>query len=134
MSQLSNLEHERAAEAWSCVSYVNDEIDDKGFKKEYRSIVMKLPSLILSNGLAQSLAFLKSKGKGNNNKPEEKIYQDIDGWLLKNRNFRWNVKGELIERIIALPNDRFRQVTMETLAYMSWMKRFADAVLPREEE
>lgn len=57
MSQISNLEHERAKEAWSCVDYVSEEIDNQGFKKEYRSIVMKLPTLIITNGLGQTLAF-----------------------------------------------------------------------------
>ena len=130
MSHISNLEHERAKEAWSCVDYVNIEIDSQGFKKEYRSIVMKLPTLIITNGLGQTLAFLKSKGKGNENKPEEKVYQDIDAWLSKN--IRWNTNTELIERVIALPSDKFRQITAEILAYLSWMKRFADAVLPKE--
>lgn len=134
MSHISMLEHERAREAWSCVDYVNNEIDDAGFKKEYRSIVMKLPTLIITNGLGQTLAFLKSKGKGKENKAEEKIYQDISGWLLKNKHFTWTCQGELIERVIALPCDKFRQVTTETLAYLSWMKRFADAVLPKEGE
>lgn len=132
MSHLENIEHERANEAWSCIGYVNEEVESQSFKKEYRSIVMKLPTLIITNGLGQTLAFLKSKGKGDERNPEEKVYQDIDGWLSKNKNIHWNTKGELIERVIALPSDRFRQVTAETLAYLSWMKRFADAVLPKE--
>ena len=132
MSQLIGIEHERAKEAWACIEYVNEKIEDQNFKKEYRSIVMKLPTLIITNGLGQTLAFLKSKGKGNDDKPEEKIYQDIDGWLSKNNNIKWNTKGELIERVTSLPGDRYRQVTAETLAFLSWMKRFADAVLPKE--
>lgn len=132
MSHLENIEHERAKEAWSCIGYVNEEVESRSFKKEYRSIVMKLPTLIITNGLGQTLAFLKSKGKGDKNKPEEKVYQDIDGWLSKNKNIHWNARGELLERVIALPNDKFRQVTAETLAFFSWMKRFADAVLPKE--
>jgi len=134
MSIIENIEHERAKEAWSCIGYVNEEIESRSFKKEYRSIVMKLPTLIITNGLGQTLAFLKSKSKGDKNKPEEKVYQDIDGWLSKSKNIHWNAKGELIERVIALPNDKFRQVTVETLAFLSWMKRFADAVLPKEED
>jgi CRISPR-associated protein Cmr5 len=132
MSHLINFEHERAKKAWSCIGYVNDDIKDKEFKKEYRSIVMKLPTLIITNGLGQTLAFLKSKGKGDENKPEEKLYKDIEGWL-ENR-IQWNATGELMERVIALPSDRFRQATTETLAYLSWMRRFADAVLPKEDE
>ena len=58
MSRLQRVEQKRAAEAWSCIQAVSE---DK-FKKEYRSIVMKLPTLILTNGLGQTLAFLKSKG------------------------------------------------------------------------
>jgi CRISPR-associated protein Cmr5 len=131
MSQITNLEHERAKEAWRTIDFVNTELDDIGFKKEYRSIVLKFPTLIITNGLGQSIAFLKAKGKNDNSKPEEKLYRDIEGWL--DRCFQWNVKGELIEKIITLPSDKFRLVTAETLSYLSWLKRFADAVLPKEE-
>jgi len=132
MSQITNLEHERAKEAWSTIDFVNSELDDIRFKKEYRSIVLKFPTLIITNGLGQSIAFLKAKGKNDKNKPEEKLYRDIEGWL--DRCFQWNVKGELIEKIINLPSDKFRLVTAETLSYLSWLKRFADAVLPKEED
>jgi CRISPR-associated protein Cmr5 len=130
MSLIENIEHERAKEAWSCVDYVNSEERDK-FKKEYRSVVMKSPTMIITNGLGQTLAFLKSKGKNDENKPEEKLYKDIEGWL--NKRVKWTAKGELIEKVIALPNDKFRYATSETLSYLSWMKRFADAVLPKED-
>ncbi|MFZ5996177.1 MAG: type III-B CRISPR module-associated protein Cmr5 [Nitrospirota bacterium] len=129
MSNLENIEHERAKEAWGCIDYVNSEETDK-FKKEYRSIVMKTPTLIITNGLGQTLAFLKSKGKGDESKPEDKLYRDIEGWL--NKKVLWTAKGELMEKIISLPNDKFRYTTAETLSFLSWMKRFADAVLPKE--
>lgn len=132
MSLVENIEHERAKEAWNCVNCVNSQKEDE-FKKEYRSIVMKLPTMIITNGLGQTLAFLKSKGKGEKNKPEEKLYRDIENWL--NKRVHWTVTGklELIEKIIALPSDKFRYVTAETLSFLSWMRRFADAVLPKED-
>ncbi|NWF75601.1 MAG: type III-B CRISPR module-associated protein Cmr5 [Nitrospirae bacterium] len=130
MSNIENIEHERAKEAWSCVDYVNTEERDT-FKKEYRSVVMKTPTMIITNGLGQTLAFLKSKGKNDANKPEEKLYKDIEGWL--NKRVQWNAKGELMEKVISLPNDKFRYATAEALSFLSWMKRFADAVLPKEE-
>jgi len=131
MSQIRNLEHERAREAWSCVDYVNSE-EQPNFKKEYRSIVMKSPTLIITNGLGQTLAFFKSKGKNDESKPEEKLYKDIEGWL--DKCIDWTAKGGLMEKIIALPNDKFRYATSETLSFLSWMKRFADAVLSKEGE
>lgn len=131
MSYLENIEHERAKEAWSCVDYVNSKETGK-FKKDYRSVVMKSPTLILTNGLGQTLAFLKSKGKNDASNPEEKLYKDVEGWL--DKRVKWTVKGGLMEKIIALPNDKFRYATAETLSFLSWMKRFADAVLPKEED
>lgn len=134
MSLINRLEHERAREAWSCIDYVDSEIDNQKFKKEYRSIVIKLPTLIITNGLGQTLAFLIAKGKGDEKKPEEKLYRDIQDWLYKSKNIHWTATGELIERVIMLPSDSFRHVTSETLSFLSWMKRFADAVLPKEED
>lgn len=134
MSQLQKIEQKRAAEAWSCVQYVNEEIEDKVFKEKYRSMVLKLPSLILTNGLGQTLAFLKSKGKGNESNPEEKVYRDLQGWLTKPDVINWGgaTQPELIERIMAINSNKYRLVTTETLAFINWLKRFADAVLPND--
>lgn len=134
MSQLQKIEQKRAAEAWSCVQYVNEEIDKLKFKKEYRSTVLKLPSLILTNGLGQTLAFLKAKGKDNESNAEEKVYLDLQGWLTKPDVINWGraTQGELIERIMKINSDKYRLVTSEALAFVNWLKRFADAVLPKD--
>ena len=129
MGSVENIELERAKEAWGCIDYVNSKKNDK-FKKEYRSVVMKSPTMIITNGLGQTLAFLKSKGKNDKSKPEEKLYRDIEGWL--DKRVQWTAKGELMEKVISLPNDKFRYATAETLSFLSWMRRFADAVLPKE--
>ena len=131
MSLVKNIEHKRAKEAWGCIDYVNSEGKDK-FKKEYRSVVMKAPTMIIINGLGQTLAFLKSKGKNDKSKPEEKLYRDIENWL--NKRVQWTANVELIEKVISLPNDKFRYATAETLSFLSWMRRFADAVLPKEDK
>jgi CRISPR-associated protein Cmr5 len=134
MSQIQTLEQKRASEAWSCVQYVNEEIDNHKFKKEYRSIVLKLPSLILTNGFGQTLAFLKSKGKGDESNAEEKVYRDVQEWLKKSEVINWDsaTQNELIERIMAINSDKYRHVTTEALAFLNWLKRFADAVLPKD--
>lgn len=128
-SKIKLLEHARVA--WECIDRVNAQYEKK-FKTEYRSIVMKLPTMIITNGLGQTLAFLKSKGKGDENKPHEKLFKDIESWLFDNKNIQWDkTRSGLMEEVIKLPSDRFRHVTSETLAFLSWMKRFADAVLPK---
>lgn len=129
MSQLKTLEQKRAAEAWKFIETANKK--EGKFKKEYRSTVLKLPSLILTNGLGQTLAFLKSKGKGNESNAEEKVYQDLQEWLKKSEVINWGsaAQNELIERIMAINSDKYRLVTTEALAFLNWLKRFADAVL-----
>lgn len=134
MSRLQRVEQKRAAEAWSCIQAVSEDIDSPKFKKDYRSIVMKLPTLILTNGLGQTLAFLKSKGKNDDSNPEEKVYGDLHGWLTKPNVVNWGrvTHDELIERIMAIDSTKYRFVTMETLSFLNWLKRFADAVLPKD--
>jgi CRISPR-associated protein Cmr5 len=55
------LEQQRATRAWECVDEVTSKSQD--FKKKYGSLARKVPTLILTNGLGQTLAFLKAKGK-----------------------------------------------------------------------
>lgn len=134
MSRLQKVEQKRAAEAWSCIQAVSEDIDSSKFKKEYRSIVMKLPTLILTNGLGQTLAFLKSKGKNDDSNPEEKVYGDLQGWLKKPNVVNWGrvTHDELIERIMAIDSTKYRFITIESLSFLNWLKKFADAVLPKD--
>jgi CRISPR-associated protein Cmr5 len=132
MSLLQTKEQERAGAAWDCVDNVN-KLPDEKFKKEYRSNALKLPSLILTNGLGQTLAFLKSKGKRDLSKSEEKVYRDLEDWLKRPGVINWGTaQGELIERIMKINSDKYRLVTTETLAFINWLKRFADAALPKD--
>lgn len=125
-------DQERAKKAWDSIDYVDLKCEGK-FKEEYRSIAMKLPTMIVTNGLGQALAFLKSKSKGKKGNAHEKIYRDLEDCLFKNKDILWDgTKGELIEKVINLPNDKFRLVTSEALSFLSWVKRFADAVLKKE--
>lgn len=133
MSRLQRVEQKRAAKAWSCIDAVNKDID-KSKKKEYRSIVMKLPTLILTNGLGQTLAFLKSKGKNDGSNPAEKVYGDLQGWLTKPNVVNWGrvTDKELIERIMSIDSTKYRFITIESLSFLNWLKKFADAVLPKD--
>lgn len=137
MSRLQALEQKRAKVAWSYIDYVNNDLDDEEikdiskFQNEYCSTVMKLSSLILTNGLGQTLAFLKSKGKGDKTKPQEKVYQHLQEWLINTDVISWGriTKGELIERIMLIDSNKYRLVTIEALSFLNWLKRFADAIL-----
>jgi len=123
------IEQERAKKAWEFVNEVNKNPDDK-IKKEYRSYALKTPILILTNGLGQTLAFIKSKIKDKEN-AESIFYRNLQEWL--NTKIQWDNSRELVENVISIGSEQYRLATMESLAFLNWLKRFADAILPKEE-
>jgi CRISPR-associated protein Cmr5 len=143
-SQIRTLEQKRANKAWDFVNNLNKEIEEKLLsekdkqdqdkkkrkieeaRKRYRSLALKTPVLILTNGLGQTLAFFKSKGG-----EHELLYGHLTKWLT-NENKIYE-PGELVQKVISGDSAKYRQATTETLAFLNWLKRFAEAVLPPEE-
>lgn len=122
MSELGNLpqqqtlEQKRAAQAWSDVTNV-----PAGAAKKYGTIVRKFASLIQTNGLGQTLAFLKSKSE--NDQGMKSLYGHMSTWVTG----RMEIEGDLLQAIMAWSSDDYRRATSETLAYAIWLRRFAEA-------
>jgi CRISPR-associated protein Cmr5 len=126
-SVMRALEQERAKHAWECIN----EVKDKNFAGNYRTIAVKAPSLILTNGLGQTLAFLKAKGKNDPSDQHEVLYQHISDWLKQ----QLKLNDDLLEWIVSkATSQQYRLATMEALALLQWLKRFAEAVLPKGSE
>jgi len=96
----------------------------KDLKKDYASHAKKLPQLIVSNGLAPTLAFYKSKGK-----ERMQIYLDLELWL-KYKNF---IQGNhLLKYLLTSDANWLRVITVESLAFSQWLKRMAEVELREE--
>ena len=98
--------------------------------------------LVLTNGLGQTLAFLLSKAKrydpSARRKPEARahdlLYTHLSRWVLEQ--LRVGVgqgQGDLLEWVLSTDSAGYRRATAEALAYLNWLKRFAEAKLPTEE-
>jgi CRISPR-associated protein Cmr5 len=118
MSQQQTLQQKRAAHAWQCIEKVDR--NHKNDCKKYGSLVRGLPAMIQGNGLATSLAFLLAKGK----KEHELAYEHLASWLKDE--FPMNGQ-DLMIWLLAQPSPTYRQVMSESLAYLTWLKRFAEA-------
>lgn len=95
-----------------------------GKKEEYTSYIKKLPAMIKTNGLAQSLAFYCSK-KGSH----KEIYQVIDKWFRSEaKHLPFKVDQDFVQFIISCESDLYRFATMETLDLLNWMRRFANGL------
>lgn len=128
------IEQGRAKYAFDKVRSVSENGPDN-LKKTYKSAAKKLPVLIKTNGLGQTLAFMKSKGgkKGAKNGHDE-LYDQIGNWLQTRDAEKLDPQGELVEQVIQLESPAYRQVTAETLALLNWIRRFVDGLMKDVEE
>lgn len=136
MSKQRDLERERAQFAWKVVHEIADKKNDKDADakakaeklfKEYASLAKSAPADIMSNGLGQTLAFWRAKSKEKEN-GHSKLLKDITGWLTDEKR-GFNNKGKsLVEWIIGLNDvNQYRRATSEAIAFLIWIKRFAEA-------
>ncbi|NJF24409.1 type III-B CRISPR module-associated protein Cmr5 [Thermococcus sp. Bubb.Bath] len=139
---LRSIEQERAKFAYEKVSDVKRE--DTKTQGRYRSYVKSAPVMILTNGLGQTLAFYLSKLDKNeavdhssldpkNEQEGDKrayayLYRHLGEWLAMKvtggedpLRFYMNASGT--QAIV---------LTDEAIALLSWLKRFADAMLAED--
>ena len=149
---ITKLEKGRAEFAYNCALegkkiLTKSQIDEEWYEdNNYKSYVKRLPSMILTNGLGQTLAFIVSKRKKekDNKKPGTEqnpknaydlIYRQLTNYLKSNSSVRINMpqdKNELVEWVISLDSDKYRYVTEEVLAFLNWLKKFAEGMIEEE--
>jgi CRISPR-associated protein Cmr5 len=126
MSQ--SLDQKRASYAWECVRNVTG---------DYVNLAKAAPSLIMANGLMQTLAFFKSKGKDHH----EKVLQHILGWLGKPEAgcsfLRSNGPSATFDTampaLAGASSEQYLRATQEALAILKWIRHLAAAKAPKKE-
>lgn len=120
------IDRDRAAIAWDKICQVKEN-QSENFQKKYGSLARKMPTLIQVNGLAQTLAFLKAK----ENDHQILMFKNLSEWISK----RFNLgTGDLLsDHILKIDSQHYRLITNESLAFLQWLKRFAEAELDTEE-
>jgi len=118
----STLEQQRAEYALKSVT---------GFKgnetEKYRTLIKKLPAMILNNGLGQALAFLLADAEGKNNKPSWRLYECLQKWIIQQGIYA----EKFIESLMNEDRTKYMHAQHETLKMLTWMTKFADAYLPK---
>jgi len=110
-------EQRRAAQAWNNIQ----DVDKTNYKKDYGSLVRGFAAMIQQDGLGSALAFLQAKGK------EHHLMLDkhLSAWVLKEMGAPTN--GALLQWLLNQDSATYRRAATETLAYLGWLKRFAEA-------
>lgn len=105
--------------------------------KDDASFLVSMPTMILTNGIGQTLAFLLSKKPTKSSKIDSdkhmRAFRMIKDWLTDNkeglgqlRGFKGNEK-QFLESISRLDQKEYLKVQQETLSFLSWVKRYARA-------
>jgi CRISPR-associated protein Cmr5 len=131
LSQTTNprdLDRQRADIAWQNIQAVKTQ----KYKGKYGTLARKMPTLIQTNGLAQTLAFLKSKGKGQEDNHHTTACNHISNWFCTR--FNWKNNTDLLNQILNMDSQTYRLATSEALSFLQWLKRFAEAELPSEDD
>jgi CRISPR-associated protein Cmr5 len=110
MSKRQTQEQKRAKQAWK---NVHDEVAGKDFAKEYKRLVSSAPTDVQTNGLGQTVAFWRSKGE----LQHKTLYRHLSDWVMLEM-------GEVDDLMHWIT-----QTTVEALAFLGWLKRFAQAEL-----
>ena len=120
------LEQQRAAYAWQCVEAVRR----TDFASEYGQLARQVASLVQMHGLGQTLAFLASKAKDQQNEHRQ-LARDLSRWVGKQLTGQEqnDLRGWIAQTASVA---EYRRATLEALAFLTWLKRFAEAELVKE--
>lgn len=137
----SKIERGIAEKAYEFVKSAKEKLSGK--EKDYKSLVRRIPQMIMSGGLGQSIAFLYSKkGRDEVQRSENEVqrggnnvykllYEQFEDY------FRSDIVAirldqtnrELIEWIISLNSYEYSIATRELLSLVKWLKRFAEGMI-----
>lgn len=123
------LDQRRAEHAWDTINKAKNQKN----AADVKGAIMGLPAQIIGSGLGPALAFLHAKGKVKN------LLEAIGDWVLCERFGRYREErppaADALLKEFAQGDAAFlRQATDETLAYLQWLKRFAEAEMPKDGE
>lgn len=128
------LEQGRAAFAYNCAE-AGVKLKDSS---EYKSYVKKIPMLIKTNGLGATMAFVfakASKDKEGNPRKDNAyglIYSQLVEWIKSDEKQLIEVDDyKLAKKLTEVDSTTYRAVTVEVLAFFTWLRRFAEGLIDK---
>lgn len=132
-STIQKIEGGRASFAYEKVKQAIQNLHNLDDIKLYASYLKRLPSMIHVNGLGQAMAFYYIKSDKKSGKQYQFILDAITEWLHTKSDLKLDPGKHLLESIVNLNSADYRRVTSETLAFLNWMRKFADGMQVQKE-
>lgn len=153
MTTVKGIEQGRADYAYKCVLEGKNLNSPSKVDVAYKSYTRKIPTLIKTNGLGATFAFILSKSKKDETSKGhayERIYKQVDNWLRAETHgafeniFQFTPKTraingqeqpiELVEALVQLNSSEYRAVTNEVITLFGWLKRFSEGLIDGEDD
>src|SRR5205823_6388186 len=96
------------------------------YKEIYGGLCHKVPVLIMTNGLCQTVAFIEAKASGDGDKPRPRAYQTLRRHLA---GALGQEAGTLAAHVQGLPVGDYIRATRTVLGAWAYYKRFAESML-----
>jgi len=125
------LARKRAESAYNDVKNIILE-KTPNFKSNYKSLVKKAPMWIKTQGLKEAMAFVFSKKDSGN--VHYHFYEQMYNWLNSQGFITCDNAKDFMENILELEPAFYRAATEESLAYLTWVRRFAEGLVGEENE
>jgi CRISPR-associated protein Cmr5 len=119
-------DQERAALAFDHVNQFSGE-NNKAAAKKYGTMIHKLPALLQTAGLCQTLHFIQSRG----DEHQKKILDHLATQLRRVNGTIQNV-ASLLERARRADLPEYLQLTDEAMACAAWYRRMVQGILKVE--
>jgi len=118
---IRTLENNRANFAYNIVMRVNQN------RNEFKSWSKKVPVLIKTNGLGQTLAFLKARSNKLETDIMDIMLQEIEKWLVWKGEI--NAGEDIVKKITEIDSHVYQRWTREIIMLFNWIRRFAEGYL-----
>lgn len=128
-----NLDQLRAADA---LQRVRDLRGSKDVRELYRSYVERFGPTVVMNGLGQALATeLAAAGRADGkDNPQvlahQQLYQNVQSWLCRDGGV-YPAGKDLLDALMERDEAHYVRAQAETLAWLTWHKKFCQALLPK---
>jgi CRISPR-associated protein Cmr5 len=125
VSRQRSLEQERAKAAWERVI----EVKGKPYAAKYNQLARGAAADIQANGLGQTLAFWRAKGRNEGEEHHRVVFDHVSDWVRQRLRF---TEPDLLQWVMGTADtDGYRRATAEAIAFLVWLRRFAEAELPK---
>lgn len=136
MPTLRSLEQERAKAAWDAINEVKEANkrleENKQYEQEYASLARSAVSDVQASGLGQTLAFWRAKGFEKGKPKPNNAYAVLFNQVAHQLQAR-KILPSTQDPVVWISNDasieEYRRATSEAIAFLIWLKRFAEAEL-----